>query len=80
MANSNDPLDRLEQDIAERLAPVCGDMPPESFRALVHDIALVKIKYGVQSLSADERDGPISDVVVMARVVNAEEESRNSAA
>lgn len=80
MDNSTEPLHLLEQDIAERLAPVCGHMSTESFRALVHDIALVKIKYGVQSLSADERDGPISDVVVMARVVNAEEETRNSAA
>ena len=80
MDNSTEPLHLLEQDITERLAPVCGDMAPESFRALVHDIALVKIKYGVQSLSADERDGPISEVVVMARVVNAEEETRNSEA
>lgn len=79
MESSNDPLELLEQNIAERLAPVCGDMSPESFRALVHDIALVKIKYGVQSLSADERDGPIGEVVVMARAVNAEEETRNSA-
>ena len=80
MGNSTDPLHLLEQDIAERLAPVCEHMSPESFRALVHDIALVKIKYGVQSLSAEERDGPIGEVVVMARVVNAEEENRNSAA
>jgi len=80
MGISNEPLDLLEQDIAERLAPVCGHMSPESFRTLVHDIALVKIKYGVQSLSAEERDGPIGEVVVMARAVNAEEEIRNSAA
>ena len=80
MEKFNEPLDLLEQDVAERLGPVCGHMPPESFRALVHDIALVKIKYGVQSLSAEERDGPISEVVVMARVVTAEEETRNSAA
>ena len=80
MGNSTDPLHLLEQDIAERLAPVCEHMSPESFRALVRDIALVKIKYGVQSLSAEERDGPIGEVVVMARVVNAEEENRNSAA
>jgi len=80
MDNPNEPLNRLEKDIAERLAPVCRDMSPESFTALVHDIALVKIKYGVQSLSAEERDGPIGEVVVMARVVNAEEENRNSAA
>lgn len=80
MDNSAEPLHLLEQDIAERLAPVCGDLSPENFRALVHDIALVKIKYGVQSLSAEERDGPIGEVVVMARVVNAEEGIRNSAA
>ena len=80
MGSSNEPLDLLERNIAERLAPVCGHMSPESFRALVHEIAFVKIKYGVQSLSAEERDGPISEVVVMARVVTAEEETRNSAA
>ena len=80
MGNSNEPLELLEQDIAERLAPVCGHMSPESFRALVHDIALVKIKYGVQSLSAEERDGPIREVVVMARVVSAEVETGNSPA
>jgi hypothetical protein len=80
MDTPNDPLDVLEQHIAERLAPVCTHMPPESFRELVHEIALMKVKYGVQSLSAEERDGPISDIVVMARVVTAEEETRNSAA
>lgn len=80
MDNPNEPLDHLEQHIAERLAQVCAHMPPESFRVLVHEIALMKIKYGVQSLSAEERDGPISEVVVMARVVTAEEEARNSAA
>ena len=80
MDTSNEPLDLLEQDIAARLAAVCGNMSSEDFRALVRDIALVKIKYGVQSLSGEERDGPISDVVVMARVVNAEDETRNSAA
>ena len=80
MGSSNEPLDLLEQDIAERLAPVCGHMSPESFRALVHDIALVKIKYGVQSLSAEERDGPIREVVVMARMVSTEVETGNSPA
>lgn len=80
MENPNEPLDLLEQDIAERLAPVCKEMAPEDFLALVRDIARVKIKYGVQSLSGEERDGPIGEVVVMARAVNAEEETRNSAA
>ena len=80
MENPNEPLDLLEQDIAARLTAVCVDMSPEDFRALVRDIALVKIKYGVQSLSGEERDGPIGDVVVMARAVNAEDEARNSAA
>jgi hypothetical protein len=80
MDNANPPLDHLEQSIAERLAPICAHMPPESFLELVHEIALMKIKYGVQSLSSEERDGPISEVVVMARAVTAEEESRNSAA
>jgi hypothetical protein len=80
MDNVNQPLDALEQTIAERLGPVCAHMPPESFRELVHEIALMKIKYGVQSLSSEERDGPIGEVVVMARVATAEEETRNSAA
>jgi hypothetical protein len=80
MENVNEALDLLEQHIAQRLAPVCADMPPESFRELVHEVALMKVKYGVQSLSSEERDGPISEVVVMARVVTAEEETRNSAA
>jgi len=80
MEYPNEPLELLEQHIAERLAPICAHMPPESFRELVHEIALMKVKYGVQSLSAEERDGPISEVVVMARVVTAEEETRNSAA
>jgi hypothetical protein len=80
MDKPNEPLDLLEQHIAERLAPVCAHMPPESFRQLVHEVALMKVKYGVQSLSAEERDGPISEVVMRARVVSAEEETRNSAA
>lgn len=80
MDTPNEPLDLLEQHIAERLSPVCPDMTPEHFRQLVHEIALMKVKYGVASLSSEERDGPISEVVVMARVVTAEEESRNSAA
>ena len=80
MENPNEPLDLLEQSIAERLAPVCADMSPETFRELVHEIAMMKVKYGVASLSSEERAGPISEVVVMARVVTAEEESRNSAA
>jgi hypothetical protein len=80
MDTPNGPLDLLEHDIAQRLEPVCGHLSKESFRELVHDVALVKIKYGVQSLSSGEREGPISEVVVMARVVTAEEETRNSAA
>lgn len=80
MENPNEPLDVLEEHIAERLSPICADMPPESFRAMVHEIAVMKVKYGVASLSSEERDGPISEVVVMARVVTAEEESRSSPA
>jgi len=80
MENFNEPFDILEQHIADRLRSVCGDMSPETFHELVHDIAIVKVKYGVQSLSSEERDGPISEVVVQARVVTAEEEARNSAA
>ena len=73
MENVNEALDLLEQHIAQRLAPVCADMPPESFRELVHEVALMKVKYGVQSLSSEERDGPISEVVVIPLLFNSDE-------
>ena len=73
-------LELLEQDIAERLAPVCGNMPRESFRELVHDIAMVKIKYGVQSLASEELHRPIVDAVVVARVEAQEDQSPETAA
>ena len=73
-------LDVLEQDIAERLAAVCGHMSPESFRELVHDIAVVKVKYGVQSLASEDAYSEISDKVIVARVeTNADMPPENAA-
>jgi hypothetical protein len=80
MGTSENALDLLEQDIAERLAPVCGNMTREAFRDLVHDIAMVKIKYGVESLASEELHGPIVDAVVVARVEVREDQSPDTAA
>jgi hypothetical protein len=60
-------LEVLEQDIAERLAAVCSHMSAETFRELVHDIAIVKVKYGVQSLGSEQLYSEIGDAVVIAR-------------
>ena len=68
MENSESALELLEQDIAARLAAVCSDMSPESFRELVHEIAVVKVKYGLQSLASEEAYSEISETVVIARV------------
>lgn len=68
MDNSDQALEVLEQDIAARLAAVCSHMSADSFRELVHDIAVVKVKYGVQSLASDQAYTDISDAVVVARV------------
>jgi hypothetical protein len=67
MDNPESALDLLEKDIAARLAAVCSHMPPESFRELVHDIAVVKVKYGLQSMSSEEAYSDISETVVIAR-------------
>ncbi|HVD61697.1 MAG TPA: hypothetical protein VNC11_12565 [Gemmatimonadaceae bacterium] len=68
MDKSDHALEVLEQDIAERLAAVCSHMDAESFRELVHDIAVVKVKYGVQSLGSEQLYSEIGDAVVVARV------------
>ena len=73
-------LEVLEQDIAERLAAVCSHMSAESFRELVHDIAVVKVKYGVQSLGAEQAYSQIGDAVVVARVETRADQSPESAA
>ena len=75
MDTPNPALDALEQDIAERLAPVCGHMSAESFQSLVSDIARVKMKYGVQSMATEQMSGAIADVVIRARVTTLENES-----
>ena len=47
----------LQQDIAARLRPVCGNMAETEFDQLVRDIAAVKLKYGVEAeLSAAFRE------------------------
>ena len=74
-------LEVLEQDIAERLAAVCSHMDAESFRELVHDIAVVKVKYGVQSLGSEQLYSEIGDAVVVARVeTHIEQAPENNAA
>ncbi len=42
-------LAALQRDIAARLRPICPDLSEASFDQLVRDIALVKLKYGVES-------------------------------
>jgi hypothetical protein len=68
MDDSTNALELLEQDIAERLASVCADMPREDFRELVREIALVKIKYGVETLPSDQAHSEIGAAVAVARV------------
>lgn len=68
MESNDSALELLEQDIARRLAAVCSHMSPESFRELVHDIAVVKVKYGLESLASEEAYSEISETVVIARV------------
>jgi len=81
MDKSDHALEVLEQDIAERLAAVCSHMDAESFRELVHDIAVVKVKYGVQSLGSEQLYSEIGDAVVVARVeTHTEQPSENNAA
>jgi hypothetical protein len=75
MDTPNPALDTLEQDIAERLRPVCGHMSAEEFGALVSDIARVKLKYGLQSLPTEQLHGSIADVVILARVTTKENEA-----
>jgi len=47
MTNQMELLAALQRDISERLRPVCDGMSEESFQELVRDIALVKLKYGL---------------------------------
>jgi hypothetical protein len=68
MDNSNPALELLERDIAERLKSVCAHMSAGDFDELVHDIARVKLKYGLQSLAGDQLYTPIADAVILARV------------
>ena len=49
-------LAALQRDISDRLKPVCSGLSEESFEQLVRDIALVKLKYGIEGeLSASLR-------------------------
>jgi hypothetical protein len=47
MTNQSELLAALQRDISERLRPVCDGMSEASFQELVRDIALVKLKYGL---------------------------------
>ncbi|HUQ21363.1 MAG TPA: hypothetical protein VM099_17250 [Gemmatimonadaceae bacterium] len=68
MEKTDHALELLEQDIAARLAGVCSHMSAAMFRELVHDIALVKVKYGVQSLGSEQAYSQIGDALVVASV------------
>ena len=80
MDTPNPALEKLEQDIAERLRPVCGHMSAEEFAALVSDIARVKLKYGLQSLPTEQLHGSIADVVILASVTSKENEAASDQA
>ena len=41
-------LAALQRDISDRLRAVCSGMPDNDFEQLVRDIALVKLKYGIE--------------------------------
>jgi hypothetical protein len=40
-------LAALQRDISDRLRPVCSGLSEASFQELVRDIAMVKLKYGM---------------------------------
>lgn len=48
-------LAALQRDISDRLRPVCSGLSEESFQELVREIAMVKLKYGI--------DGDLSPAV-----------------
>ena len=41
-------LAALQRDISDRLGAVCSGLPEKDFEQLVRDIALVKLKYGIE--------------------------------
>jgi len=49
MADRKELLAALERDIAERLRPICREMPEQEFEQLVREIAEVKLKYAKES-------------------------------
>lgn len=53
MTNGQERLARLQQDIANRLRPVCQDISDSSFEELVREIAAVKLKYGEESEASE---------------------------
>ena len=73
MKNQMELLAALQRDISERLRPVCEGMSEASFQELVRDIALVKLKYGMDGdqsaslkvplgqLTTDSPDGSSGD-------------------
>ncbi|MEO8577814.1 MAG: hypothetical protein ABI556_13980 [Gemmatimonadales bacterium] len=49
-------LAALQRDISDRLRPICSGLSEESFQELVREIAMVKLKYGMDGdLSASLR-------------------------
>ncbi len=53
MTHGQERLARLQQDIANRLRPVCPDVSESSFEELVREIAAVKLKYGEESEASE---------------------------
>ena len=53
MTNGQERLASLQQDIANRLRPVCQDISEASFEELVREIAAVKLKYGEESEASE---------------------------
>jgi len=41
-------LAALQRDISDRLRPICSGLSDKDFEQLVRDIALVKLKYGME--------------------------------
>jgi len=71
MTNGQERLVRLQQDIANRLRPVCQDISESSFEELVREIAAVKLKYGEESEASESIrvsvHAQVSEVVTLTR-------------
>lgn len=70
MTNGQEVLARLQEDIANRLRPLCPDISESSFDELVREIAAVKLKYGEESEASESVrvrvNLPVDDSVTLA--------------